>query len=176
MWAYSEQEAEIGPRENYFFQAGSKTFNLAPNVSIYVSGRSGISITQLVSEEIWISYPSFLHDRPWISPWIKSISNELDITCHVFASQSSGHCDAIADRLWRHQRNGMRASETRGLWVKILVLASFVDSLCRVRNKIVYILLWRTVCALTRVLIWCLFPSLLRNSGNKHQNNPLVSA
>ena len=30
--------------------------------------------------------------------------------------------------------------------------------------------------ALTRVLFWYLFPSLLRNSGNKHQNNPLVSA
>ena len=29
---------------------------------------------------------------------------------------------------------------------------------------------------LTRVLFWCLFPLLLRNSGNKHQNNPLVSA
>ena len=39
-----------------------------------------------------------------------------------------------------------------------------------------YVLLWRTVYALTRVLFWCLFPSLLRNSGNKHQNNPLVSA
>ena len=32
-------------------------------------------------------YFYFLHDRPWISPWIKSISNELDIICHVFASQ-----------------------------------------------------------------------------------------
>ena len=32
----------------------------------------------------------FLHDRPWISPSIKSISNELDITRHVFASQWSG--------------------------------------------------------------------------------------
>ena len=25
------------------------------------------------------------------------------------------------------------------------------------------------------VLFWYLFPTLLRNSGNKHQNNPLVS-
>ena len=51
-----------------------------------------------------------------------------------------------------------------------------MDSLCRVRNKIIYVLLWRTVSALTRVLFWYLLPSLLRNSGNKHQNNPLVSA
>ena len=27
-----------------------------------------------------------------------------------------------------------------------------------------------------RVLFWCLFPSLLRNSGNIQQNNPLMSA
>ena len=39
-----------------------------------------------------------------------------------------------------------------------------------------YILSWRTVSALTRELFWYLFPSLLPNSGNKHQNNPLVSA
>ena len=65
----------------------------------------------------------FLHDRPWISPWIKSISNELDIICHVFASQLSGHCDVIANRLWRHQQNVKRASETRGWCVKILVFS-----------------------------------------------------
>ena len=39
-----------------------------------------------------------------------------------------------------------------------------------------YVLSWRTVSALTRVLLWCLFPLLLRNSGNKHQYNPLMSA
>ena len=49
-------------------------------------------------------------------------------------------------------------------------------SLCHVRNKIMHVPLWRTVYALTPVLFWCLFPSLLRNSGNKHQNNPHVCA
>ena len=39
-----------------------------------------------------------------------------------------------------------------------------------------YELSWRTVSALTRVLFWYLFPSLLCNSGNKQQSNPLVSA
>ena len=38
-----------------------------------------------------------------------------------------------------------------------------------------YVLSWRTVSALTRVLFLYLFPSLLHNSGNKHKNNPLVS-
>ena len=51
-----------------------------------------------------------------------------------------------------------------------------MDWLCHVRNKIMYVLSQRTVYALTWVLFWCLFPSLLCNSGNKHQNNPLVSA
>ena len=107
-----------------------------------------------------------------IIAWIKSISNELDITCDVFASQLSGHRDVIAIRLWRHQQNVKGASETWGLCVKILVLASFMDSLCRVRNKIMYVLLWRTVYGLTQVLFWCLFPSLLCNSGNKHEIKP----
>ena len=39
-----------------------------------------------------------------------------------------------------------------------------MDSLCCVRNKIMYVHLWRTVSALTRVLFWCLFPSLRINT------------
>ena len=118
----------------------------------------------------------FLHDRPWISPWIKSICNELDITYHVIASQLSGHCDVISTRLWRLQQNVTeQVSHGTGVW-RSSFLSSFVGSLCRVRNKIMYVLPWRTVYALTRVLFWCLFPSLLRNSGNKHQNNTRVSA
>ena len=38
-----------------------------------------------------------------------------------------------------------------------------------------YVLSWRTVSALTRVLFCCLFSSLIDNSGNKHQNNTIVS-
>ena len=125
---------------------------------------------------IKIKLKYFLHDRPWISPWMKSISNVLDITIHVIASQLSGHCDVISNRLWRHQQNENRASEKRGRCVKIVILSSFMDSFCRVRNKIIYVLSWRTVSALTRVLFRYIVPSLRRNSGNKHQNNPLVSA
>ena len=40
-----------------------------------------------------VQFCSFLHDRPWMSPWTKSISNELDITIHVVAPQLSGHWD-----------------------------------------------------------------------------------
>ena len=38
-----------------------------------------------------------------------------------------------------------------------------------------YVLTWRTVSALTRVVFCYSFPSLLRNSGNEHQYNSLVS-
>ena len=123
---------------------------------------------QTVSTKCWY----FLHDRPRISPWMKSISNLLDIIIHVMASKLSGDCDVINNRLWRHQQNVNPASEARvDVW-RLSFLSSFLSSLCRVRNKIMYVLSWRTVPALTRVLFWCLFPSLLRNSGN----NPLVSA
>ena len=118
----------------------------------------------------------FLHDWPWISSWIKSISNELDITIHVISSQLSGHCDVTSKLLWRHQQNENRARETRGRCVKIVVLSSFMDSLCRIKNKIMYVLSWRTVSALTRVLFWCWFPSLLRNSAKKPTKMTLVSA
>ena len=66
----------------------------------------------------------------------------------MLSSQLSGHCDVITNQLWRHQQNLKWASETRGWYVKILVLAPFMDSLCHVRNKIMYVLLWRTVYAL----------------------------
>ena len=51
-----------------------------------------------------------------------------------------------------------------------------MDSFCRVRTKIMYVLSWLTVSALPRVLFLCLLPALLRNPGKKHQNNPLASA
>ena len=38
----------------------------------------------------------------------------LDTIIHVIASQLYGHCDAISIRLWRHQQNEDRASETQG--------------------------------------------------------------
>ena len=119
---------------------------------------------------------TIFRDRPWISPCIKSTSNEWDIPIHVIASQLPGHCDVISNRLWLHQQNENRASETRGWCQKIVVLSSFMDSLCRVWNKIMYVRSWRTGSVLTRVLCWCLFPELRRNSGNKQQNDHLVSA
>ena len=75
-----------------------------------------------------LSWTKFLHDRPWILPWIKSIFNELDITIHVIASQLSGHCDVVSNRLGRHQQNENRASETRWRCVKLIVIYPFVMS------------------------------------------------
>ena len=36
-----------------------------------------------------------------------------------------------------------------------------------------YVLEWRTVSALTRVLFWCLFPELRSNEGNKQQKKEM---
>ena len=117
-----------------------------------------------------------LHERPWISPWIKSISNELNITFHVLASQLSGHCDVISHRLWRLQQNVNRASTTLGQCVNIvvfIVIYRFVISCKKWNNACT--LLTNCLCAhLSAILVF--FPSLLCNSGHKHQNNLLVSA
>ena len=86
----------------------------------------------------------------------------------------------IALLLWRHQQSIVTSSAerrpsewARGRCVKTVVLPSFLDSLCRVKNKIVYsrgeLFLRSPECYL------CLIPSF-RNAGNEHKNNPLVSA
>ena len=82
-----------------------------------------------------------LHDRPWISPWLKSIHNELDISIHVIASQLSGNCDVTSYRLWRHQQNENRASETRGRWEKIVVFIVFYELVTSCKK-------WNNVCTL----------------------------
>ena len=69
-----------------------------------------------------VPVPYFLHDRPWIPQWIKSIYIELDIIFDVIASQLYGHCDVISTRLCRHQQNVNQASQTRRRWIKIVVL------------------------------------------------------
>ena len=109
----------------------------------------------------------FLHDWPWISLWIKSISYESDITIHVITSQLSGHCHVISNRLWRHQLNENQVIETRGLCVKLFVFIVIYGFVCHVRNEIMYVLSWRTVIVLTQVLYWYLLPSSLGNAGNK---------
>ena len=42
-------------------------------------------------------------------------------------------------------------------------------------QRVMYVLEWRTISALTRGLFWCLFPELRSNEGNKYQNNTRVS-
>ena len=95
-------------------------------------------------------------------PWIKWISNELDIPFHVLVSQLSGHCNA-RNILWRHQHNVNRASDTRGWFVKIVILTvtyGFVMS-CKKWNNV--LLSWQTISVLTPVLFWCIFPRCCAN-------------
>ena len=129
------------------------------------SNQSSMRWHRITGDLVFVGYAlkfDFLHDRPWISSWIKSISDELDITSvrfHVLTSQLSFNCDIIRDRLWRHLQNVIRATEEPCRCVRIVVFLVFYGSACPVRNKIMYILSWRTVSALIRVLFWWLFPS-----------------
>ena len=116
---------------------------------------------------LWRQYnANFLHDPPWISPWIKSISNELDITFHVIdqnclviVTSSAIDCDVI-----NIMKTG-RVIHGDDVW-RSSFLSSFMSSLYRVRNKIMRVLSWKIVYALSRVLfLVCI----------KHQNNPIVS-
>ena len=100
----------------------------------------------------WLNIHTFLHDRPWISPWTQSISNELDITIHVIASQLSRYCDIIRNRLWRHQQNEDRASKARGRCVKVVVfifIYGFVMSYKKWNNVCILV---PTCCFTTREL------------------------
>ena len=105
-----------------------------------------------------------LHTRPWIWPWIKSISNELEFTIHVIASQLSRYCDVISNRLLRHQQKKDHVSETRRQCVKLIVfivIYIFVMS-CKKYNNVCS-LMTNCFCAHSSVIIVCSFPSLLRN-------------
>ena len=77
----------------------------------------GLASKQVISTMLLhlldIRFQRSLHDRPWISPCIKSISIELDITIPVIASQLSRYCDDISNRLWCRQQKKDHASETR---------------------------------------------------------------
>ena len=92
----------------------------------------------------------FLHDRPWISPWIKWIFKELDITYDVTASKLTRYCDVISNRFdvisitkTERFRHGTTCKDRR------LCHSSAIMSL-------------ECYCC-----VFCV---------NKHKNNPLVSA
>ena len=106
---------------------------------------------------------NFLYDLLLIWLWIKSISNELDITFQVLKSQLSGLCDVISNWLWHHQQNVNWVSETWRGGVKIIIFIIIYGLDCCVRNEIMYVVSWWLVYTPTRVLFWCLFPLLLHN-------------
>ena len=132
--------------------------------SVLIKGLICSCICSTENSEVCIGDITFLQYRPWISPWINAISNELDIINRVIASQLSGNCDVISNRLWRRQQNDNRASERRGDVQRWSFLSSFMDSLCRVRKK-------NNVCTLATN---CFSSVILVFINTK--NNPRVSA
>ena len=88
----------------------------------------------------------------WISPWIKSISNELDSIIRERASQMPSrlwcHHQRWHSQLWRHHHNVNIPTEASCRCVKIVFL--FMGSSCCLWNRIMYTLEWRAAYALIR--------------------------
>ena len=188
----SDMASNIQTFSNAFFM----TENLGP-VSIWRSSFPDMGIPMLKIRQSWDHLifnkgipllvrwhlyiemaPWFLHDWLWILHWIKF--NELNIIFHLHSSQ-------LPSQLWyHHQRYTINCDFVISMWTdqvmhdgnvwKSSFSLLFMGSSCHIRNKIMYILSWHLANALTLGLFWCLFPSWLHNSGNKHQNYPLVSA
>ena len=111
-----------------------------------------------------------LWGRAWIWPIMKLMCNELDITLYVRASRllhqlwpHYQHCTIDWDVITRTQTDQVRHDIV--VW-KASFWSSFMES-SYVSSKLMYILSWQTVYALTRRLFWCLFSSLVRNSETK---------
>ena len=116
---------------------------------------SAISLSKVTATHLKIGFPwNYLN-----------YMSDLQMGCRCYYLTGYKDNITIVSLLWRHQcewNTGTMCKDRR-------FLSSFMDSLCRVRNKVMYVLSWRTVSVPTRVLFLCLFPSLLRNSGNKHK-------
>ena len=82
--------------------------------------------------------------------------------CPVIVTSSASDCDVISRTKTERVRHG------DDVIVDFIVMYGFVMS-CK--KKMMHVLPWRIVSVPTRVLFLCLFPSLLRTSGNKHKNN-----
>ena len=85
--------------------------------------------------------------------------------CLIIVTSSTIDCDIISRTKTEAQGRGVKLAV-------FIVIDRFVMS-CKKSNNVC--ILVTNVFAL-RALFLYLFPSLLRNSGNKHKNNPLVSA
>ena len=71
----------------------------------------------------------------------------------MFASQLSGHCDVISNRLWRHQQNVKWAKESRGRRVKILVFNVIYGFIMSCKKNNVCTLVTNRLCAHSSVIL-----------------------
>ena len=83
--------------------------------------------------------------------------------CVTNATSCHDLCNRLTSGWVRHAADAWQSS----------FISSPIVLLCRVRNKIMYVLLWRPISPFSRVLLWCALRSLLHN-WEKHQNNTLM--
>ena len=75
---------------------------------------------------------------------------------------------ALHHQLWHHYQHVKRPYEAPRRCAKIVFFIVIYGIIRSFENIIMYVPPWRTVCALSWGLFLCKFPSLFRNSGNKH--------
>ena len=74
----------------------------------------------------------------------KYISNELDIAFQTFVSKLSINCGVISNWFWRQQQNVIRASAKWHCYEKNPFFNHINGSICRKRNKVMYVLSWKS--------------------------------
>ena len=103
-----------------------------------------------------------------LASWISLITWSYQ-NCLVTVMSSEIDCDVISRTKTERVRHG------DDVWRSSFV-SSFMESLCHVSNKKCMYSRDELFLRSIECYFWCLFPSLLHNSGNKQKNKPLVSA
>ena len=113
-------------------------------------------------QQLWPSSRGISQFLTW--PAVNIAVNNIDmwrvryhvIASQLSASQLSGHCDVISNRLWRHQQNENRVSETRGRCVKLvvfIVIYGFVMS-CKKYINVITLLTNRSCAHSSAILVF----------------------
>ena len=105
LWGESPHKGQWRGALIFLWSAPEQTFEQSIKTAVIWD-----TIAIIVTSLYWrAKSPHFVHDWPWLWPWIKSISNKLNIAFRVRASQLLRH----VMYLWRHQLSTMTSLAER---------------------------------------------------------------
>ena len=117
------------------------------------------------------------YDIPHRTFWITSDHGQIFCKLEALKNSHLANVFLVLTKLCTRHQRAVLWSTSRATWV---IPGWWTRRRIRVISygtyRIMYILAWRTVDALTRGLYCCLFPELRSNEENKHKNNTRVSA